>query len=41
MLKGLKEAYLHNSRVSVRTTNKRKIQTLIFDIGSYVRYYRA
>jgi hypothetical protein len=36
---GIKEAYIENSNISVRTINKKKINKLLDDIENYVSYY--
>jgi len=38
-ISGMQEAWVNTIRISVRTVNKNKILSLIFDINSYVNYY--
>lgn len=38
-IKGMSEAYAKTTRISVRTTDKNKISSFIFDIGDYVDYW--
>ena len=38
-ISGIQEAWAKNIRISVRTTDKNKISSLLFDINSYVNYY--
>lgn len=38
-IRGMQEAWVNTIRVSIRTVNKKKILSLLFDINNYVNYY--